>query len=172
MRFKLAVLFSVLSTGLTIAGDVAQPPPGSLANLDARYGFRDLRFEQSIETCQGMVVVEDDGDLKFCTRKDDSLELGGAKLRRIEYSFYKGKLASVNITAAGDADAATLLKSWEADYGPGRKSPRNITKYYWFGQKVLADYMTSPTGPASFGMWSKPLQALQEAEKKTKASAR
>ncbi len=169
MKFVLAVLLSFLWTGLTIAGEAAPPQPGSLAYLDARYGFRDLKFEQSITTCKDMALLEDDGDLKFYTCKNDSLEQGGARLLRIEYGFYKGKLANVTITASDDANAATLLKSWEADYGPGRKSPRNNNKLYWFGQKVLVDYLPSPTGPASLGMWSKPLQALQQADKQAKS---
>jgi hypothetical protein len=165
VRFTLAVLFTCLVAGLAVAEDTNQPPPGSLAYLDWRYGFRDLKFEQSIKTCKSMELIEDDGDLKFYHRKDDTLELGGANLKLIEYGFYKGKLATIVITAASEADAAALLKSLETDYGPSRKSPRNNGKLYWFGQKVLVDYMPSPTGPVSVGMWSKPLQALQQAER-------
>ena len=169
MRFTLAVLFSLLLVHVAIAEEANQPTPGSLAYLDSRYGFRDLKFEQSVESSKDMVLVEDDGDLKFYTRKNDNLELGGAKLKLIEYGFYKGKFATVTITADGEADAAALLKSLETDYGPARKSPRNVTKYYWFGQKVLVDYMSYAPGRASAAMWSKPLQALQQTAKETKA---
>ena len=169
MRFTFAVLFACLVAGLATAEDTNQPTPGSLAYLDWRYGFRDLEFERSIETCKAMVLIEDDGDLKFYHRKDDSLELGGAKLKLIEYGFYKGKFATVVITVASEVDAVPFLKSLEADYGPARKSPRNNGKLYWFGQKVLVDYTPSPTGPPSVGLWSKPLQALQQAEKQAKS---
>jgi len=168
VRFTLAALLAFVLAGAAIAQDSVQPSPGSLAYLDWRYGFRDLKFEQSVETCKGVALIEDDGDLKFYSRKEDGLELGGAKLKSIEYGFYRGKLATVVITAAGEADAAPLLKSLEADYGPGQKSPRNPNKLYWFGKRVLLDYMPSPTGPVSVGMWSKPLQALQQAEKSKK----
>jgi len=169
MKFRLAVLFSILVAHLATAEPATQPNPGTLAYLDWRYGFRDLKFEQAVDVCRDMVPVEDGGDTKFYSRKNDSLELSGAKLKKIEYGFYKGKLANVTITAADDANAAMLLKSWEADYGPGRKSPKNNNKLYWFGKKVLVDYLPSPTGPASLGMWSKPLQALQQADKQAKS---
>jgi hypothetical protein len=169
MRFKLAVLFSLLLAQVATAEDATHPTPGSVAYLDWRYGFRDLKFEQSVESSRDMVLIEDDGDLKFYTRKNDSLELGGAKLKLIEYGYYKGKFATVMITADGEADAVALLKSLETDYGPGSKSPRNISKFYWFGDRVLADYMTSAKGWASVGMWSKPLQALQQTGRETKA---
>lgn len=140
-----------------------------MSNLDERYGFRDLKFEQPLKTCAGMVVIEDDGDMKFCTRTNDLLQMAGAKLKSIEYSFYRDQLAGVTVIAATEFDGEMLLKSLEADYGPGRKAPRNITKYYWFGQKVVTDYTSTGAGSASFSMWSKPLQALRQAQKEEKA---
>jgi hypothetical protein len=165
VRLTFAVLFASLLAGLAIAEDTNHPPAGSLAYLDWRYGFRDLKFEQSIETSKDMVLVEDDGDLKFYHRKDERLQLGDAKLQQIEYGFYRGKFATVVITAASNAETAAFLRAMVADYGAPQKSPRNNNKLYWFGQKVLVDYLPSPTGPPSVGMWSKPLQALQLADK-------
>jgi hypothetical protein len=137
----------------------------SVARLDEQYGFRDLKFEQSIRSIAGMVLLEDAGDMKFYSRKNDPLEYLGARLQKIEYAFYKGQLANVTITAANKTEAARLLKALQAEYGAGRPSPRYPDKYYWFGEKVLMDFMPSPTGPPSVGMWSKPLQARQQADK-------
>ena len=138
MRFKIAVLLPLLLSQLTNAQDITKPKPGSLAYLDSRYGFRDLEFEQPIETCKGMALVEDDGDLKFYTRKDESLELGGAKLKLVEYGFYKGKLANVTVNAEGKTNSVALLSYLEKYYGPGasrRGAPRNTTgsarRYWW-----------------------------------------
>ena len=169
MKNIIALLFSFLLVGVVTAENSAQPVPGSLTNLDERYGFRDLKFEQSFQSCSGMVVIEEDGDMKFCTRKNDSLQMAGAKLKSIEYGFYRNQFANVTVIAATEFDGEMLLKSLEADYGPGRKAPRNITKFYWFGQKVLVDYTSTGTGSASFGMWSKPLQALRQSQKEDKA---
>jgi len=166
MKIKFAVLLTLLFAGLLTADEIASSKAGSLADLDARYGFRDLKFEQPIASCKNMVILEDGDDMKFYTRKDDVLEQGGTKLKPIEYGFYKGKLACVTLNVAPDADPAPLLKSLEADFGAGRKSPSKPGKFYWFGQKVLMDYWTGGIGRGTVGMWSKPLQAQQIADRK------
>jgi hypothetical protein len=167
MRFKIAVLLPLLLVQLTNAQTIVEPKPGSLAYLDWRYGFRDLKFEQPVATCRGMVLVEDDGDLKFYTRKEERLELGGAKLKLIEYGFYRGKLANVTINAEGKSNSEALLKVLQKDYGTGIQAPHTFDKLYWFGQKVLVDYMSSAGGEkSSCGMWSKPMQALRGADAK------
>jgi hypothetical protein len=99
MSKSLAVVFALVLGGWAVAQS------GSVAVLDERYGFRDLKFEQSIKATKDMVLLEDDGDMKFYTRKGDPLEVGGAKLKKIEYAFYKGKLANITLTAAADDDA-------------------------------------------------------------------
>ncbi len=165
MRLTLALTIVSLMAGSIWADDTNQPTAGTLAYLDWRYGFRDLKFEQPLEACRGMALIEDDDDLKFYNRKGESLELGGAKLKTIEYGFYQGKLATIVMVAAGEADAEPLLKALETDYGTPQKSPRSPGKLYWFGKRVLLDYMPSPTGPVSVGMWSKPLQAIRQTAK-------
>src|ERR1044071_5376805 len=100
MIFQLTLLMTLVFAGLLSANEISAPKAGSLEYLDARYGFRDLKFEQAIESCKTMVVLEDDGDMKFYTRQDDLLEQGGIKLKSIEYGFYKGKLACVTLNVA------------------------------------------------------------------------
>ncbi len=163
MRNRLASLLAVALAGSALA------QTGSVARLDEQYGFRDLKFEQSIQSISGMVLLEDGGDMKFYSRKNDPLEYRGAKLQKIEYAFYKGQLANIIITTANEAEGAKLLKALESEYGPGKLSPRYPGKYYWFGEKVLMDFMPSPTGPPSIGLWSKPLQARQQADKSSGA---
>jgi hypothetical protein len=164
MRSECVVLLAFLLAPLADAQIVVEPNPGTVTYLDWRYGFRDLKFEQPIETCKGMVLVEDDGHQKFYTRKDENLEFEGAKLKLVEYGFYKGKLANVTINAEGKTNSVALLKALEKDYGAGLPSPRTHDKLYWFGQRVLADYMASDGGEkCSCGMWSKPMQALRDA---------
>jgi hypothetical protein len=170
MKRKFAVLFPLMLAQWVLAQNITEPIPGSLAYLDDHYGFRDLKFEQLIATCGGMTLVEDDGDQKFYTRKDDRLEMGEAKLTRIEYSFYRGKFANVTVNTQGKTNSVALLTYLEKYYGPGRKSPRGAEKYYWFGQKVTVDYAVSSDGEKSTsGMWSKIIQELRGTDAKAKS---
>ncbi len=64
-------------------------------------GFRGIKWGTDISTIQGM---KDTGkgysahpDEKYYTREGDKLETGGAKLKKIQYSFYKGKFFEVTI---------------------------------------------------------------------------
>ena len=165
MKLKFAALLPLLLAPLAAAQNLNEPMPGSLAYLDEHYGFRDLKFEQLVATCGPVELLEDDGNLKFYRRKGEPMEIGGVPLTQIEYGFYKGKFASVTINTQGKTNAVALLKYLEKYYGPGRKSPRNIEKYYWFGKKVLVDCAVSADGEkASSGMWSKPLQDQREAD--------
>jgi hypothetical protein len=148
-----------------IAGKPGAPQPGTLAALDAQYGFRDLKFEQSVKSCGDLALLEDSGEMKFYARKGDRLELGGVKLKAIEYGFYKGKLASVTLNVADDADPAVLFKHLEGEYGPAQASPSKAGKYYWFGEKVLMDFWSGGVGRGTVGMWSKPLQKARAAGK-------
>ncbi|MEI6085585.1 MAG: hypothetical protein WCS70_14970, partial [Verrucomicrobiota bacterium] len=93
------------------------------------------------------------------------LEQGGTKLKTIEYGFYKGQLACVTLNVAADADPAPLLKSLESDYGAARLSPSKAGKYYWFGKKVLMDFWSAGIGRGTVGMWSRSLQAVQNADR-------
>jgi hypothetical protein len=72
-------------------GDTPQaavdPSPGSLAYLDFRNGFRDLKFGDP--PTQDMRAFEESGDTKFYRRSSDDLIIGNAKIKEISYGFYK-----------------------------------------------------------------------------------
>src|SRR5258708_6729299 len=127
MKLRFVILLPLLFVPLTSvpAQTNTQAVSIFLAKLDSEYGFRGLKFEQSIDSCKGMTLLEADDEVKSYARKDDSLELGGAKLKSIDYGFYKGKLAPVVITSEPDPHGAALLKAFEQEYGPSHKAPHN-----------------------------------------------
>mgnify|MGYP003341133436 CR=1 FL=1 len=96
------------------------------------------------------------------------VEEAGVKLKSIEYSFYKGRLAGVMLNVAEGADPAGLFKKLETDFGAPKQSPTKAGKFYWFGKKVLMDFWSAGVGRGSVGMWSKPLQDGRQADHKPK----
>jgi hypothetical protein len=135
--------------------------------LDHEYGFREYKFEEPIASCKGLELIEDDPIVKFYSCKDEKLELNGAKLKTVDYGFYKGRLSTVEITSEPAPNGELLMKSMVAAYGPPTKSPHNPNKFYWFGVKVTADFMINDKGVASVDLWSNPMRALRAADSKS-----
>lgn len=143
---------------------------GTVYYLDARYGFRNLNFEQSIDSCPGMKLVEEDGDSKYYVRVDEDLRLGNAELKTITYGFYKGKLESVRVKVEGSLNSRALLQVLQEAYGVGEPSDEYKDKYFWFGKRVWADYtLYGNTDNSAFYMSSRALASQEKADEKAKA---
>jgi hypothetical protein len=126
-------------------GDLAQPNQsqpgeglkGTVGYLDARNGFRDLKFGQSISQCPGMRLVKTDyrgisgQNVKTYVRASDVLRIGTAQLDSILYIFYKDKLMAVQITAKSDDDMRVIMGAFAELYGEGKVGS-------WEGEKVNA----------------------------------
>lgn len=115
-----------------------QPPLGSLGYLDWRNGFRDLMFGQTLETCTGMLVTPADGtDNLMLTRREDNLLLGEAKLKQVQYSFYKRKLVAVVVQIEGDENVTNALRVLKHAYGEGTTGTNGAVQ--WLGERVQAE---------------------------------
>lgn len=150
MRLNLAWLLALFVASLAYAQDTTQPPMGTPAYLDWRYGFRDLKFEQPLEACKDMYVSDDRGDVKFCKRKDENLRLGEAVLSEIVYVFHKGRFLSVQIDAKEQSNSRALLAVLEEAYGPGSVKPKEDPNNHrdWMGKRVLGTYTLYASGIA------------------------
>jgi len=71
--------------------------PGSLAYLDAKDGFRDVRFGIASSSMDNLVLVQEDADnkSKTFTRIGDELMLDDVPLETIEYTFFEDRLCQV-----------------------------------------------------------------------------
>ena len=67
----------------------------------------------------------------YYTKKGDPLELGGAKLDKIEYVFWRGKFAEARISATGAENFDRLSKFLFEKYGTVNKSQG---AYFWDGR--------------------------------------
>lgn len=143
---------------------------GSIADLDSKYGFRDLKFEARIDSIPGFVINEDEGDQKFYSKSGDDLKIGEAELKSISYGAYKGKLSHVLIVTSGYLNSNRLLDILKEAYGRAYQGNKYIERYSWFGKRVSMSYEYDEVQQeATVIMSSKPLREIISADEKQSA---
>lgn len=113
---------------------------GSLADLDSKYGFRDIKFGSHIDSLSGFTLEEVSGDKSFYIRKSDSLKIGPAPLKFIGYTFYKGRFLSVMFESKGLENSSRLFEVLSLAYGEPRQPNEFIKEYFWLGKRVSGFY--------------------------------
>jgi hypothetical protein len=83
-----------------------------------------------------MVMILDGGDLKAYTRKGDSMSLGDAELKGINYIFYKGRFYCVYIDFEGLSNFRKIRDSFVELYGPPMAEQSSEWDYFWGGRKA------------------------------------
>jgi len=155
-------------------GDGAQPMQaqgaealrGTIAYLDARNGFRDLKFGQSIAQCPGMRLVKSDyrgsagKNIKTYVRDSDDLRIGTARLESIVYVFFKDRLMAVDLSVKDDEDMAVVTGAFSELYGEGKVGS-------WEGERVSAHGFIG-----GLEIISKEIEALKLADEQAEQKAR
>jgi len=155
-----------------MASDAPAAPPdvpmGSIAYLDARNGFRDMRFGDA--PTPGMTLIEDGGDTKIYRRASDDLSIGSGRLSFLVYSFYKNRFCEAMLKTRGILDSQALLETFRAAYGPGYQANEFLPEYSWFGVVAGVEYdENSITHDASAVLLSNAISAEEQADKKAAA---
>jgi len=145
-RTRVCVVGQTLLLMLLFGCSTATPLPA----LDKEYGFRGLKFETDTSAVPGRVpvrwesVTDDiipprvlDGTY---VRPTDTLTAWGYPVRRLAYTFYRGKLSCVFITVQGDEVLSNIVKAMQASYGEGQGTlGRESNERLWTGRKVEID---------------------------------
>jgi len=135
----------------------------NLKALDAKYGFREAKFEMPFSSFKNLVEVEP------CCYKSttENFKLGEYTLDRVVYFFYKDQLSLIMIDTEGYINSRGFLKILQEAYGEGSQSNKYIEKYYWFGEKVIMSYdQNSITDDATIFIRSRKLMDLEQADEK------
>ncbi len=141
---------------------------GSIDYLDAKYGFRTLRFGDPPGST--LKLVENDGDLKFYRASDQKLTFGDGQLSTLVFGYYKNQLFSVMMKTTGLTNSRAMMQVLESAYGPGSRPNEFLENRDWFGSRVLLYYKeNSITGNASATMSSLEIYEQMQADSKTKA---
>jgi hypothetical protein len=134
----------VLILLVLLAGCAFHKQAGSVAKLDAKNGFRDVRLLTPLSEFHDLEFVELKNGMGCFKRRTEDLIVGEATVGSIRYCFYKGRLGSVSVWGAGAKTAGDLLKELRENYGNGE--PFTMRKpdgtgpvgEMWKGERVTA----------------------------------
>jgi hypothetical protein len=130
---------------------------GSLAELDAKNGFRDLRFRGPVAEGMKLAETQDYVRTESYVRPGETMRIGRAEVREIRYVYYRGGLTTVVIVAKGSENARALLDELEAAYGPS-EMPKQSLVHRWRGKRAVAFYSRGAEG-SLVKLWSRPMIA-------------
>jgi len=102
-------------------------------------GFRGIKWGTHISTLKGMEYVRTDpsfGGIKMYRRIGDVLQIGGAKLKKIEYCFWRGRFYSVFVYTSGDVNWLGLKEAVFEKFGKGYQPNEFIERYVWGGTRT------------------------------------
>ena len=150
MRTSTALAFCLALASSTAAlaqdGGTAAPAKGTVAALDAKNGFRDLRFGTELKSIKGLVkLAEQDGHVLY-RRPSDIMKVGAAKASLIGYMFVEGKLGIVSLVFEGEENMKRAREAFTAAYGEPEESDDLVPQLHWRGEKVAAVLAPDPLG--------------------------
>jgi hypothetical protein len=149
---------------------------GSLSYMDAKYGFRGIKFGTPESQVVKRLHLEpcDNGSVAAYRRKDEKLRLGSVQLTDIRYRFLRNKFFGVTLVGVATG-SPSLLEVVRAAYGRGAcrtsrlrsdDSGRQMSKVCsWKGTKVAAEYKETTIELPVFSMWSVSLLNEEMADK-------
>lgn len=165
---KKYLLTLLAATLLTAGGAYAQ----SADALDAKYGFRDLKFETDTSAIEGLVFGEATPLKLLASRPSDARKVGAATISRIDYGFYQGRLYEVTLVTKGLTNSHALREVLEGQFGEGTLVSAVAQDRNWDGKQVRLTYREDPafhnaTVRFTCKQLNDQLQAAQKMVKKT-----
>jgi hypothetical protein len=90
--------------------------------------FRGMKWGSSIRDYKDMVLVED-GEVKYYSKRNDNLTINESKLDKILYDFFSDKLMSIIIKFTGYGTFSNIHKAFKENYGTEYKPNQYMEKY-------------------------------------------
>jgi len=169
----------LLSVGLLLIcmGGLAFTHPEDFSPGTEPDGFRGIKWGTPISTLEDMHAVWDGGDRKYYERRDDSLEVAGAKLHRITYTFWQGRFSDVKIDILKDysnpQDEYTHFRAVREAcfkrFGARTKVLLGSEEYSWFGTESWMKLVRDDPGSLCLTMGSRRVLDQKESYEKEQA---
>jgi hypothetical protein len=151
-RWSVILAFVVGTFGCTqksTSGFKPNSEPDGFAGIKWGTEFSEVKSDM-VESRSITNPTEPDVKIKiYYTKKGDNLKMGEAQLDKIEYGFFRGKFAEVQITATGPLNFNHLKKVLFEKYGTVDKPIQGL--YPWNGSVTrIALRYDEPTRMSSF----------------------
>ena len=150
---------------LTIA---ASGTAGTSGDLHAEGGFADAKLGEPIESFVGLELIGRDPTSRTETyiRRSDDLQVGGAEVEGITYSFYAGRLYFISVQMTGRRNAESVLAALERAFGSAIVTGSRPNERIWPGGKVFVLYDLDPkTQRGMAAMTSTPIHARMRTDR-------
>lgn len=116
----------------------------SVADLDTKFGFRDVKFETDTSAIEGLAPAESTASKYTATRPADVRKVGKATINSITYGFFEGKLYEVTLVAKGLTNSHALRDALEGQFGEGTLVSAAGQDRNWDGKLVRLTYREDP----------------------------
>jgi hypothetical protein len=142
-------------------GDVDQSAPISSGQTIPREacttlrkdGFCDLQWGTKVSSVDGLKknqTISDLDDVVEYVRQNDILKIGDAKLKSINYAFWRDQLYTVTFWTKGHKNFTALRDEVFKEFGQGRQVNSNTERYLW--SDTVSDIMLEYIKDGSYGM--------------------
>ena len=116
-------------------------------------GFCDLQWGTKISRVDGLKknqTISDLDDVVEYVRSGDILKIGDAKLKSINYAFWRDQLYTVTFWTKGYSNFTALRDEVFKEFGQGRKVNSTAERYLW--SDTVSDIMLEYIRDGSYGM--------------------
>lgn len=145
---------------------------GSVDYIDAKNGFRDLKFGTGVTADMKHADEQDAEQTVSYVREGEDLQIGAATAKEIRYAFFRDGLTSVLIDTADRENSRALLDVLWAAFGEnvGYQAPVQV----WNGNENVVYFSMEPSGAGRVRIWNRNMvdRAIRSAKARKKKTGK
>jgi len=103
-------------------------------------GFRGIKWETKIDDLPKdfyLVRTDSQNETTIYKKKDEKLMIGDAKIKHVEYHFYRGLFYKARVTCKTGMDYVLIVQILIASWGKPDHSIPTYAEYIWHGPKIM-----------------------------------
>jgi hypothetical protein len=100
-------------------------------------GFQGVTWDEPFGVASArMILLRDEGSVKYYKRTGDTLQFGRVDTVKIAYRYYKDQFSSGVIQTFGGANQKAILATLAGMYGDPVRPRQKFLQYFWDGEKA------------------------------------